>query len=79
MDHTDYLNAGSLALEKRVAADDRPDYLAVSALYDLPVGRGRRNLANANRVLMFVLGNWQVGADVQLLSRRSACMGQLHL
>src|SRR5271157_2910738 len=61
MDHTAYPNAGSLALEKRVAADDRPDYVAISSLYDLPVGRGRRYLANANRVLIFVLGNWQVG------------------
>ena len=75
MDNTTYLNAGSLALEKRVAADDRPDYVAVSGLYDLPVGRGSRFLANANRVLMFVVGNWQVGRQLQLLSRRSAWHG----
>ena len=61
MDHTNYLNAGSPALEKRVAADDRPDYVVVSALYDLPAGRGKKYLASANRVLLFVLGNWQMG------------------
>jgi len=63
MDHTAYPNAGSWALEKRVAADDRPDYLVFSALYDLPVGRGKAYLANANRVLMFVLGNWEMGGE----------------
>jgi hypothetical protein len=63
MDHTNYLNAGSPALEKRAAADDRPDYLVISSLYDLPVGKGKRFMANANRVLMFVLGNWQMGGE----------------
>jgi hypothetical protein len=63
MDHTNYLNAGSLALEKRVAADDRPDYFVVSGLYDLPAGKGKRFLSNTNRVVMFVLGNWQTGAE----------------
>ncbi|MGA2149861.1 MAG: carboxypeptidase-like regulatory domain-containing protein [Bryobacteraceae bacterium] len=63
MDHTNYLNAGSPALEKRVAADDRPDYFVVSGLYDLPVGKGKKFMSDANRVLMFVLGNWQTGAE----------------
>jgi hypothetical protein len=63
MDHTNYLNAGSWALEKRVAADDRPDYVVISSLYDLPVGKGKPYLANANRVVMFVLGNWEVGGE----------------
>jgi hypothetical protein len=63
MDHTNYFNSGSLALEKRVAADDRPDYVVVSMLYDLPVGRGKALLSHTNRALMFVLGNWQVAGE----------------
>lgn len=28
---------------------------------DLPAGRGKKHLASANRVLLFVLGSWQMG------------------
>jgi hypothetical protein len=63
MDHTNYLNAGSWVLEKRVAADDRPNYLVFSALYDLPVGRGKHFLANAHRAVLFVVGGWQVAGE----------------
>ena len=62
MERDTYLNAGSWALQKSISADDRPDYVVVSGLYDLPVGRGRRYLANAPRALLFVIGNWQMGA-----------------
>ena len=62
MDHTNYLNAGSLALEKRVANDDRPDYVVISGLYDLPVGKGRQFMTNGNRYEELLLGGWQLGA-----------------
>jgi len=62
MSETTYLNAGSLVLAKQVASDDRPTYLVVSGIYDLPVGKGKPYMANANRVAMFLFGNWQVGA-----------------
>ena len=61
MSQTTYLNSGSLALSKQVDADDRPDYVVFSSIYDLPVGRGRHYLANANKVLLFVIGGWQMG------------------
>jgi hypothetical protein len=77
MDHTAYPNAGSLALEKRVAADDRPDYVAVSSLYDVPMGKGRRYLANTNRVVMFVLGNWQVGGTFSYYQGAPLAWGNL--
>ena len=60
MANSTYLNAGSLVLQKSVASDDRPNYLVISGVYDLPFGRGRHYLANTNRVAMFLLGNWQV-------------------
>ncbi len=49
MEKDTYLNAGSLVLSKTLSADDRPDYVTVSGLYDLPVGKGKQFLANANR------------------------------
>jgi len=60
MANSTYLNGGSLVLAKAVAADDRPNYVVISGVYDLPVGRGKRYLSNTNRVAMFFLGNWQV-------------------
>ncbi len=63
MDHTNYLNAGSPVLEKRVASDDRPNYLVFSTLYDIPAGKGRRFLSNSNRVTEFLLGGWQVAGE----------------
>ncbi len=61
MSETGVLNAGSLALSKQVASDDRPIYVVVSGIYDLPFGKGQPYLAKTNRVAMFLLGNWQIG------------------
>lgn len=56
----------SRPMSKEVATD-RPDYLAFSVIYDLPAGRGKHFLANANRVVAFALGNWQVAGEYNLL------------
>ena len=61
MEKDTYLNAGSWAFQKGVSADDRPDNVTVSGLYDLPVGRGKHFLSNGNKVLVFIVGNWQLG------------------
>jgi hypothetical protein len=58
MDHVNYLNGGSLALEKRVSSDDRPTNLALAAVYDLPWGKGMRFLPQMNPVVNGILGNW---------------------
>jgi hypothetical protein len=63
MANTAYLNGGSLQLSKEVAADDRPNYLVIASIYDLPFGRGRHFGANAPKAVMFLLGNWQVGGE----------------
>jgi hypothetical protein len=63
MANTTYLNGGSPALSKEVASDDRPNYLVIAGIYDLPVGKGKAYLANAPRAAMFLLGNWQVGGE----------------
>ncbi|HKE26636.1 MAG TPA: carboxypeptidase-like regulatory domain-containing protein [Bryobacteraceae bacterium] len=63
MEKDTYLNAGSWALQKSISADDRPDYVTVSGLYDLPVGRDKHFLSNGNKVLVFIVGNWQLGGN----------------
>jgi hypothetical protein len=35
-----------------------------SVMYDLPFGRGHRRLANANRALRAVLGDWEIGGVI---------------
>ena len=55
-----YLNAGDPRLETRVSSSDRPHSLAVGLTYELPVGRGKAYLADANRWINGFLGNWSV-------------------
>ncbi len=63
MSNTTYLNSGSLVLQKSVASDDRPTYVVIAGIYDLPFGKGRHYLSTAPRAVMFLLGNWQVGGE----------------
>jgi hypothetical protein len=54
------LNDLDPVLEKRIAAEDRPYRVVWSGTYDLPVGRGKAVLGNANRVVNGVLGDWNL-------------------
>ena len=62
MESNSYLNAGEMKLEKHVSADDRPDNVGISALYELPLGRGKRFLGNAGAVLNHIVGDWAVSS-----------------
>ena len=50
------------ACERAVARYNIPQALVVSAVWDLPVGKGRKFLADMNPVLNTVIGNW--GTDL---------------
>jgi len=45
--------------ERSLAANDVSQRLAMTFLYELPFGRGRRFLTNSNRIVDGVLGGWQ--------------------
>ena len=62
MESISYLNAGDLALEKRVSAGDRPNNFTLSALYQLPFGRGKRFASGASGFLNTIIGDWNVSA-----------------
>lgn len=62
MESNSYLNAGEMKLEKRVSADDRADNLGISALYELPFGRGKRLLNAAGGMLNTIVGDWAVSS-----------------
>jgi hypothetical protein len=54
-----YLNPSDSELENRISPDERPHRYTIAAVYQLPVGRGRRFGSNLNRILDAALGGWQ--------------------
>jgi hypothetical protein len=44
-----------------ISPDDRPHRFTVSGLYELPFGRGKALLGDANSVVSRIVGGWQIG------------------
>jgi hypothetical protein len=59
-----YQNILNLRPERSVDNQDIPHRFVTSALYDLPVGKGRAVLATAHPVVETILGGWSVGSIV---------------
>jgi hypothetical protein len=57
---TEYLNSGDATPTKMISDLDVPHRLAVSAIFELPFGKGRRFGSNADGVLNGFIGNWQI-------------------
>ena len=53
-------NWNNLRAEKSLASFDTPDRLVVSYVLDIPVGKGRKFLSNANGFVNATLGGWGV-------------------
>ena len=58
----------NLRAEKSLASFDTPDRLVVSYVLDVPVGRGRKYLANANWFVNGTIGGWGVEGVTTLQS-----------
>ncbi len=61
-------NTYNLAAEKSVDANDTPQSLVVSYIYDLPVGRGKALGSNFNHKTDAILGGWEVTGIVSAKS-----------
>ncbi len=48
-------------VDKSVSNQDLPHNFVISYLYELPIGRGKKLLGNANRLVDRVVGGWQIG------------------
>ncbi|MGD0911241.1 MAG: carboxypeptidase-like regulatory domain-containing protein [Terracidiphilus sp.] len=48
----------NLRAEKCVSSEDTPNNLAVSYIYELPVGKGRKLLSHASRPVNMLVANW---------------------
>ncbi|HUA62985.1 MAG TPA: carboxypeptidase-like regulatory domain-containing protein [Verrucomicrobiae bacterium] len=77
MEKDTYLNSGSWYIPKTLSVDDRPDVIAIQGTYDLPVGRGKQFLANANKALVFLVGNWQIGGGYSYFQGAPLAWGNL--
>jgi hypothetical protein len=53
MEASSFLNAADETPTRIIASVDRPHYLALSAIYELPIGRGRKLLSNISPPLTF--------------------------
>jgi len=62
MEANSYLNAGEMKLEKHVSVDDRPHNVGISALYELPFGRGKHFMGNSRGIVNHVIGDWAISS-----------------
>jgi hypothetical protein len=75
---TEYLNAGDPAPTKMVSDQDSPHRLAVSGMYELPLGKGHR-FGGSSQLSNAVFGGWQFGATVQMQSGFPIAFGGYNL
>ncbi|MBI4475559.1 MAG: TonB-dependent receptor [Acidobacteria bacterium] len=61
-------NSYDIAASRSVASYDIPHRLVLSALYEMPFGRGRRFGASAPAVLEAALGGWQINGIITVQS-----------
>ena len=60
MQATEYLNAGDTEATKMISDLDVPHRLSVSGILELPFGKGRRFLSDADGFLNVLVGGWQI-------------------
>jgi hypothetical protein len=65
MEAIDRLNAFDLYPHHVISPQDRPHHIAMSGLWDLPLGRGRRWMPQPSRLADGVLGGWSINAIYQ--------------
>ena len=61
--HPEVMNTARALLQK-----DRPQILAVSWVYDLPFGRGKKFLGSASRGLNYLVGGWRLSSIQNYMS-----------
>jgi len=57
---TTYLNAGDASPVYQPSSLDFPHSGTVSAIYEIPLGDGRKFLAHSSRLINFIFGRWQL-------------------
>ncbi len=75
MEATGFLNAGDSALNRSISQLDRPHRLNVSAIYELPFGKGRMLASNVPKALDLIIGHWQLNTIVTYQSGEALGFG----
>lgn len=57
---TEYLNAADPTPTKMISDQDIPNRFAMSGFYELPFGKGKSFLTDANRFVDAIVGGWQI-------------------
>ncbi|MBV9083703.1 MAG: hypothetical protein JOZ62_13570, partial [Acidobacteriaceae bacterium] len=63
MQATEFLNPTDPVPYRMISDMDRPNLFSMSALWEIPVGQGRRYFSNAPGPLNAIIGGWQLNAD----------------
>ena len=72
------LNATDTSYEQRLSDQDVPHRITLSALYELPFGRGKAFGGNASGVVNALIGGWSVNAIGNVQSGRPIGLGNLY-
>ena len=75
MEAISLLNAADPAPYETLSTVDRPHRIALSGIYELPFGKGRRFGASMPRALDFVAGGWQLNAVIIFQSGQALGFG----
>jgi hypothetical protein len=60
MEATGFLNGADPVPAEMISSVDRPHYLALTSIYELPIGRGRALAGGISKLADFFVGGWQV-------------------
>jgi hypothetical protein len=74
-----YVTLRDLSLSKRLSPYDQRHAFKVNWIYELPVGRGRHWLGDANGLVDRVLGGWELHGTARVQSGRAFRMGNVRL
>lgn len=75
---TQYLNPQDTELTEQVSPTSRPHRLTFSAIYELPIGRGRAIGKNWNRWLDAFIGGWQFQTNYERQSGEPLIFGNVY-
>lgn len=76
---TEYLNAADERPTKMISDQDSPHRFSVSAMYQLPFGKGKSFFTNANGVVNAIVGGWQLGGVYQMQTGFPIAFGAYNL